>query len=105
MNKKGFIGLGVMGYPMAGHLASNNFDVCVFNRTQEKALKWKNEFTGSSCESPSEIASQSDVIMICVGKDDDVRDVICGNNGILESVNPGTIIIDHSTTSELLPKK
>jgi len=53
MNKKGFIGLGVMGYPMAGHLASNNFDVCVFNRTQEKASKWKNEFTGSTCESPS----------------------------------------------------
>ncbi|MDA9621159.1 NAD(P)-dependent oxidoreductase, partial [Gammaproteobacteria bacterium] len=91
MNKKGFIGLGVMGYPMAGHLASNNFDVCVFNRTQEKALKWKNEFIGSSCESPSEIASQSDVI--------------CGNNGILESVNPGTIIIDHSTTSATLAKE
>jgi 3-hydroxyisobutyrate dehydrogenase-like beta-hydroxyacid dehydrogenase len=103
--KKGFIGLGVMGYHMAGHLASNNFDVCVFNRTQEKVLKWKNEFTGSSCESPSEIASQSDVIMICVGKDDDVRDVICGNNGILESVNPGTIIIDHSTTSATLAKE
>ena len=105
MNKKGFIGLGVMGYPMAGHLSSNGFDTCVFNRTQEKASKWKNEFTGSSCESPSEIASQSDVIMICVGKDEDVRDVICGDKGILESVNPGTIIVDHSTTSATLAKE
>ena len=72
MNKKGFIGLGVMGYPMAGHLASNNFDVCVFNRTQEKALKWKNEFTGSSCESPSEIASQSDVIIFAHTNHNDI---------------------------------
>ena len=102
MNKKGFIGLGVMGYPMAGHLASNNFDVCVFNRTQGKALKWNNEFTGTLCSSPQEIAVQSDVIMICVGNDDDVRDIICGNDGMLEFLNPGTIIIDHTTTSATL---
>ena len=105
MNKKGFIGLGVMGYPMAGHLASNNFDTCVFNRTHEKALKWENEFTGTLCSSLSEVASQSDVIMICVGKDEDVRDVICGNDGLFESLNPGTIIIDHTTTSATLAKE
>jgi 3-hydroxyisobutyrate dehydrogenase-like beta-hydroxyacid dehydrogenase len=105
MNKKGFIGLGVMGYPMAGHLASNNFDTCVFNRTHEKALKWENEFTGTLCSSLSEVASQSDVIMICVGKDEDVRDVICGNDGLLKSLNPGTIIIDHTTTSATLAKE
>ena len=105
MNKKGFIGLGVMGYPMAGHLASNNFDICVFNRTHEKALKWENEFTGTLCGSLSEVASQSDVIMICVGKDEDVRDIICGNDGLLESLNPGTIIIDHTTTSATLAKE
>jgi 3-hydroxyisobutyrate dehydrogenase-like beta-hydroxyacid dehydrogenase len=105
MNKKGFIGLGVMGYPMAGHLASNNFDTCVFNRTHKKALKWENEFTGTLCSSLSEVASQSDVIMICVGKDEDVRDVICGNDGLLESLNPGTIIIDHTTTSATLAKE
>ena len=102
MKKKGFIGLGVMGYPMAGHLASNSFDVCVFNRTQGKALKWNNEFTGTLCSSLQEIAVQSDVIMICVGNDDDVRDIICGNDGMLESLNPGTIIIDHTTTSATL---
>jgi 3-hydroxyisobutyrate dehydrogenase-like beta-hydroxyacid dehydrogenase len=105
MNKKGFIGLGVMGYPMAGHLASNSFDTCVFNRTHDKALKWENEFTGTICSSLSEVASQSDVIMICVGKDEDVRDVICGNDGLLESLNPGTIIIDHTTTSATLAKE
>ena len=91
-----------MGYPMAGHLASNSFDTCVFNRTHDKALKWENEFTGTLCSSLSEVASQSDVIMICVGKDEDVRDVICGNDGLLESLNPGTIIIDHTTTSATL---
>ena len=105
MNKKGFIGLGVMGYPMAGHLASNSFDTCVFNRTHDKALKWENEFTGTLCSSLSEVASQSDVIMICVGKDEDVRDVICENAGLLESLNPGTIIIDHTTTSATLAKE
>ena len=105
MNKKGFIGLGVMGYPMAGHLASNSFDTCVFNRTHEKALKWENEFTGTLCSSLSEVASQSDVIMICVGKDEDVRDVICGKDGLLESLNPGTIICDHTTTSATLAKE
>ena len=72
MYKKGFIGLGVMGYPMAGHLSSNGFDVCVFNRTQEKSIKWIDDFSGVLCSSPSDIASQSDVIMICVGKDEDV---------------------------------
>tara|TARA_B100000768_G_scaffold75173_1_gene71873 strand:- start:632 stop:1501 length:870 start_codon:yes stop_codon:yes gene_type:complete len=105
MYKKGFIGLGVMGYPMAGHLSSNGFDVCVFNRTQEKCIKWNDEFSGALCSSPSDIASQSDVIMICVGKDEDVRDVICGDSGILKSLNPGTIIIDHTTTSATLAKE
>jgi 3-hydroxyisobutyrate dehydrogenase-like beta-hydroxyacid dehydrogenase len=90
---------------MAGHLASNSFDTCVFNRTHEKALKWENEFTGTLCSSLSEVASQSDVIMICVGRDEDVRDVICGNDGLLESLNPGTIIIDHTTTSATLAKE
>tara|TARA_B100000767_G_C19751957_1_gene531225 strand:+ start:959 stop:1828 length:870 start_codon:yes stop_codon:yes gene_type:complete len=105
MYKKGFIGLGVMGYPMAGHLSTNNFDVCVFNRTQEKATKWSDKFSGTFCSSPSDVASQSDIIMICVGKDEDVRDVICGDSGILESLNPGTIIIDHTTTSATLAKE
>ena len=100
----GFIGIGVMGFPMAGHLSSNGFDVCVFNRSQKKSLNWVTKFTGSLCNSPLEIASQCDIIILCVGKDEDVKEVICGENGILKSIKPGTIIIDHTTTSATLAK-
>ena len=103
--RKGFIGIGVMGFPMAGHLSSNGFDVCIFNRSQEKALNWVTQFTGSLCSSPLDMASQCDIIILCVGKDDDVKDVICGENGILKSIKPGTIIIDHTTTSATLAKE
>ena len=100
----GFIGIGVMGFSMAGHLSSNGFDVCVFNRSQKKSLNWVTKFTGSLCNSPLEIASQCDIIILCVGKDEDVKEVICGENGILKSIKPGTIIIDHTTTSATLAK-
>ena len=103
--RKGFIGIGVMGFPMAGHLSSNGFDVCIFNRSQEKASNWVTQFTGSLCSSPLDMASQCDIIILCVGKDDDVKDVICGENGILKSIKPGTIIIDHTTTSATLAKE
>ena len=101
---KGFIGMGVMGFPMAGHLSLNGFDVCIFNRSQEKASNWVTQFNGIMCNSPSEMASQCDIIILCVGKDEDVKDVICGENGILKSIKPGTIIIDHTTTSATLAK-
>ena len=101
---KGFIGMGVMGFPMAGHLSLNGFDVCIFNRSQEKASNWVTQFNGIMCNSPSDMASQCDIIILCVGKDEDVKDVICGENGILKSIKPGTIIIDHTTTSATLAK-
>ena len=102
--RKGFIGIGVMGFPVAGHLSSNGFDVCIFNRSQEKASNWVTQFNGSLCSSPLDMASQCDIIILCVGKDEDVKDVICGENGILKSIKPGTIIIDHTTTSATLSK-
>ena len=102
--RKGFIGMGVMGFPMAGHLSLNGFDVCIFNRSQEKASNWVTQFNGSLCSSPLDRASQCDIIILCVGKDEDVKDVICGENGILKSIKPGTIIIDHTTTSATLSK-
>lgn len=102
--RKGFIGIGVMGFPMAGHLSSNGFDVCIFNRSQEKSLNWLTKFTGSLCNSPLDMASQCNIIILCVGKDEDVKNVICGENGILKSIKPGTIIIDHTTTSATLAK-
>ena len=102
--RKGFIGIGVMGFPMAGHLSSNGFDVCIFNRSQEKASNWVTQFNGSLCSSPLDMASQCNIIILCVGIDEDVKDVICGENGILKSIKPGTIIIDHTTTSATLSK-
>ena len=105
MNKIGFIGLGVMGYPMAGHLQSMGNDVVVFNRSAEKSDKWSNEFSGTICKNPSEIASQSNIIMLCVGKDDDVEEVMLGNDGIMETLKTGTTIIDHTTTSAELAKR
>jgi len=105
MNKKGFIGLGVMGYPMAGHLSSNGFDTCVFNRTSEKAEQWSARFQGEVCKTPAEIASMSDIIFLCVGRDEDVREVLIGEGGVLLQIKPGTIVVDHTTTSALLAKE
>ena len=105
MKKKGFIGLGVMGYPMAGHLSSNGFDTCVFNRTSEKAEQWSARFQGEVCKTPAEIASMSDIIFLCVGRDEDVREVLIGEGGVLLQIKPGTIVVDHTTTSALLAKE
>jgi len=105
MKKKGFIGLGVMGYPMAGHLSSNGFDTCVFNRTSEKAEQWSARFQGEVCKTPAEIASMSDIIFLCVGRDEDVREVLIGEGGVLLQIKPGTTVVDHTTTSALLAKE
>tara|TARA_B100001142_G_scaffold109063_2_gene111072 strand:- start:1152 stop:2027 length:876 start_codon:yes stop_codon:yes gene_type:complete len=106
MNKAiGFIGLGVMGFPMAGHLANQNGNISVFNRTYKKSEAWNKEFSGTICKSPSEIAELSDVIMICVGNDKDVRNVISGDDGIIKKLKPGSIIVDHTTTSAELSKE
>ena len=105
MKKKGFIGLGVMGFPMAGHLSSNGLDTCVFNRTPEKAEQWSAKFQGEVCETPAEIASMSDIIFLCVGRDEDVREVLTGEGGVLLQIKPGTIVVDHTTTSALLAKE
>ena len=105
MKKKGFIGLGVMGYPMAGHLSSNGFDTCVFNRTPEKAEQWSARFQGEVCETPAEIALRSDIIFLCVGRDKDVREVLIGEGGVLLQIKPGTIVVDHTTTSASLSKE
>jgi len=94
-----FIGLGVMGYPMAGYLMKNNLDVTVYNRTISKAEKWSNEFGGKFANTPGESVRNSDVIFICVGKDEDLRDVMEGQNGILKNSKSGSIIVDHTTSS------
>ena len=105
MNKIGFIGLGVMGAPMAGHLSRNSFEVSVFNRTNEKSIIWKSRHEGRVYDSLNELAISSECIVLCVGKDEDVKDIINGKSGIIDTLSPGSIIIDHTTTSAELAKE
>ena len=99
ITKVTFIGLGVMGYPMAGHLKKNNFDVTVYNRTTSKAEKWINEYKGSFEITPGKACYNSEAIFICVGRDSDLREVMEGENGILNNVKENSIIVDHTTAS------
>ncbi|OOV88358.1 oxidoreductase [Oceanospirillum linum] len=94
-----FIGLGVMGYPMAGHLASAGHKVCVYNRTSSKAKQWTETFGGSFGTTPAEAAKDADIVFCCVGNDDDVRSVTIAENGVIESMKAGSILIDHTTAS------
>ena len=100
--KVSFIGLGVMGYPMAGFLAKAGHHVTVFNRTENKALKWCNEFKGNYKTSPIEAAKESSIVFICVGNDDDVREVTLGDKGVIHGLSKGGVIVDHTTASALV---
>ncbi|MBI04762.1 MAG: oxidoreductase [Pelagibacteraceae bacterium] len=99
MQNVSFIGLGVMGYPMAGHLQKKGYNVKVFNRTDSKAIKWVEEFGGQKVNTPSEVCSTAEIIFMCVGRDEDIIEIMDGNNGILSSAKEGTIIVDHTTAS------
>ena len=100
-----FIGLGVMGYPMAGHLQQQGFDVCVYNRTSSKAEQWVNEYQGCRADTPAQAAADADFVMVCVGNDDDVRSVFYGEDGLLAQLKSGAIVIDHTTASaDLAPR-
>ena len=94
-----FIGLGVMGYPMAGHLAAAGHRVTVYNRTTGKAEKWVAEHGGKLAATPREAAVNADFIFSCVGNDDDLRAVILGDGGALSAMGEGAVLIDHTTTS------
>lgn len=94
-----FIGLGVMGYPMAGHLAKQGLTTRVYNRTSSKADAWANEYGGTAHATPKEAADGADLVLICVGNDDDVRQVTTGTDGVLSSMATGTYLIDHTTAS------
>ena len=104
MKNKGFIGLGVMGSPIAGHISKAGYGVTVFNRTIEKSKLWHEEHGGKVALSPSELAEGCDMVFVCVGHDQDVEEIIQGRNGVLESMEPGGIIVDHTTTSSVLAK-
>ena len=101
-----FVGLGVMGYPMAGHLAKSGYKVKVFNRTASVAQKWIDELgPASDCsmhESPELAAREADVVLMCVGNDDDVRSVVYGDTGVLGGMKGGSVLVDHTTASQQL---
>ena len=94
-----FIGLGVMGYPMAGHLQNKGYNVTVYNRTTAKAEKWVEEYKGSMAKTPGEASQNSEIVFMCVGRDEDIIEVMEGESGILSNAAEGSIIVDHTTAS------
>ncbi|MCT6920225.1 MAG: NAD(P)-dependent oxidoreductase, partial [Bifidobacteriales bacterium] len=99
MAKVAFIGLGVMGYPMAGHLKKAGHDVTVYNRTAKKAEKWVKEFHGKKADTPAEAAKGQDIVFACVGNDNDIREVTTGKDGAFKTMARGSVFVDHTTDS------
>ena len=99
MKNLAFIGLGIMGSPIAGHLAAQGHSVKVFNRTTSRALDWLKKHGGEMASTPAEAANDAEFIFSCVGGDDDLREVITGEHGALSGMRPGSILVDHSTVS------
>ena len=104
-SKVAFIGLGVMGYPMAGHLASGGHDVTVFNRTAAKANAWVSQHGGKAAATPRAAAEGADIVFACVGNDDDVRNVTLDDDGAFDGVAAGAIFVDHTTASADLARE
>jgi 3-hydroxyisobutyrate dehydrogenase len=106
MARVAFIGLGVMGYPMAGHLRKKGgHDVTVYNRTPAKAARWVKEYGGASAPTPRQAAGEVDFVFSCVGNDDDVRSVVYGERGALAGMKKGAILVDHTTASAILARE
>jgi 3-hydroxyisobutyrate dehydrogenase len=100
MARVAFLGLGVMGYPMAGHLKSKGgHEVTVYNRTAAKAQKWVEQFGGRSAKTPKEAAADQDFVMVCVGNDNDLREVVLGPDGAMHAVKRAAVLVDHTTAS------
>jgi len=99
MAKVAFIGLGVMGFPMAGHLAREGHEVCVYNRSPAKAQLWQDEFAGTAAPTPREAAQGAEFVMTCVGNDDDLRSVLLGPDGAFAGMAPASVLVDHTTAS------
>nr|WP_323778859.1 NAD(P)-dependent oxidoreductase [Amylibacter sp.] len=99
MAKLAFLGMGVMGYPMAGHLAAKGHEVTVYNRTAAKSDAWVKQHGGTAAATPREAAAGAEVVFACVGNDDDLRSVVLGEDGALAGMAAGTVFVDHTTTS------
>ena len=100
-----FIGLGVMGYPMAGYISKAGHNVTVFNRTTAKADKWIKQYKGSKADSPAKAAENADFILTCVGNDNDLREVTTGENGIFKTIKKGSVYIDNTTASATIARE
>lgn len=105
MTKTAFIGLGVMGYPMAGHLQAKGHDVTVYNRTSAKAEAWVAQHGGSMAKTPAEAAQGAEIVFACVGNDDDLRSVTIGENGAFGHVAKGAVFVDHTTASAAVARE
>lgn len=103
--KAAFIGLGVMGFPMAGHLAAAGYQMTVYNRTQASADRWVKEHPGRSVSTPAEAAQGADFVFTCVGNDDDLRSVVLGGEGAFAGMKPGAVLIDNTTTSAIVARE
>jgi 3-hydroxyisobutyrate dehydrogenase len=99
MAKCAFIGLGIMGYPMAGHLAAKGHEVTVYNRTTAKAEQWAKQHGGRAAPTPREAAKGAELVFMCVGNDDDIRSVAFGDDGALAGMGEGCVLVDHTTAS------
>lgn len=100
-----FIGLGNMGFPMAGHLAKAGFEVCVYNRSAAKAADWQAQYGGDTAATPEEAARDADFVFSCVGNDADVREIARGARGAFTAMKPGAVFVDHTTTSAELARE
>ncbi|MEM7239222.1 MAG: NAD(P)-dependent oxidoreductase [Pseudomonadota bacterium] len=105
MAKVSFLGLGVMGYPMAGHLAAKGHEVTVYNRTAAKAEAWVAEHGGSMARTPLEAVRGAEFVMCCVGNDNDLREVVAGDHGALGEMTAGTVFVDHTTASATVARE
>ena len=100
-----FIGLGVMGYPMAGYISKGGHNVTVFNRTKSKAEKWIKEYKGNMASTPAEAAKEAEYIFTCVGNDNDLREVTFGDNGAFKTIKKGAVYIDNTTASATIARE
>lgn len=105
IRKVAFLGLGVMGYPMAGHLSKAGFQVSVYNRTRNKAEQWVKQYQGVAATSPAQAAVDAEIVFVCVGQDDDVREICYGETGALDAMAPGSVLVDHTTASAALARE
>jgi 3-hydroxyisobutyrate dehydrogenase-like beta-hydroxyacid dehydrogenase len=103
--KLGFVGLGVMGFPMAGHLQRAGHHVTVYNRTEARVASWAEQYGGQTAATPRDAARDADIVFLCVGNDDDVRSVALGDEGVMAGLDPGALVVDHTTASAELARE